>query len=396
MEYIGVQTQRSPSASPGLPASEWQAKCATLEVSRQQQLEYHDERVRREMDNMNSRLRKRLDNAEQKFASACEVRPNYGYDHDDDPSVSLEAPADYGTRSRVSFGASHEAPDRGTHGASSSRQDQYLANGNRQVPLPKQIMFDGSNSWESFIIPFESLAKACGWDDSECLFRLTSSLRGDAAEYAFGQLPPETVSSFDAFKCALELRFKERRPPTLYLAQLEARRLESSEDTSVYIASLRRLVIKAYPTADEVTRETIVLRHFLRGLQDQNTAVAVGMSGPKTVEDARVALEMYSSLRDDSPRLSKVRQVTASNDKVYNESDISKLTKQLDKLFGEYSRSNEGDVSDVKLDITSPRRDQRTVECYSCHEFGHYASECKEMKKNMTKHSEDSDNHTKN
>ena len=391
MEYIEVQTQRSRSASPDLTVNERQAKCAALEVSWRQQ--YHNERIRREMDNMRSRLRQRLDNAERKFASACEVRPNYGYD---DVSVSTEAPVDCGTRSRVSFGSSYRSPDRGTHVASSPRQDRYLANGNRQVPLPKQIMFDGSNSWESFIIPFESLAKACGWNDSECLFRLTSSLRGDAAEYAFGQLPPEAASSFDALKCALETRFKERRPPTSYLAELEATTLQSSEDTSVYIASLRRLVIKAYPTADEVTRETIVLRHFLRGLPDQNTAVAVGMSGPKTVDDARVALEIYSSLRDDAPRFTSVRQVTASNDEVHSESDINKLTKQLDTLFSEYSRSNEGDVSDVQLDRASPRRDKKTVECYRCHEFGHYASECQEVKNIMTKHSEDSENDTKN
>ena len=40
------------------------------------------------------------------------------------------------------------------------------------VPMPRQNLFDGKESWDGFIQPFRSLARTCGWDDNEKLFRL--------------------------------------------------------------------------------------------------------------------------------------------------------------------------------------------------------------------------------
>jgi len=100
------------------------------------------------------------------------------------------------------------------------------------VPLPKPNLFDGKSSWESFIIPFESLARSCRWDAAEQLFRLTNSLRGEAAEYAFGEIPPEATLGYESLEAALEARFKEHRVPSSYLAQLESRRYQQKEDIS--------------------------------------------------------------------------------------------------------------------------------------------------------------------
>ena len=81
------------------------------------------------------------------------------------------------------------------------------------LPPPKLSLFDGKSSWDIFIVPFESIARHCGWDDIERLFRLTHCLRGDAAEYAFGQLPAEAVNTYDRLRSALETRFRKNRPP---------------------------------------------------------------------------------------------------------------------------------------------------------------------------------------
>ena len=76
-----------------------------------------------------------------------------------------------------------------------------------------------------------------------------------------------------------------------YLAQLEGRRQQPQEKLSEYVADLRKLVIKGYPTANESTKETIVLHHFLKGLPDRQAAISVGMTNPTTVEEARTALD---------------------------------------------------------------------------------------------------------
>ena len=78
-----------------------------------------------------------------------------------------------------------------------------------RVPLPRQMTYDGTSNWQGFILPFMSLASSCGWTQKEKLFRLCSSLRGEAAEYAFVQLEstPEVVNSFELFVLSLHTRF---------------------------------------------------------------------------------------------------------------------------------------------------------------------------------------------
>ena len=137
------------------------------------------------------------------------------------------------------------------------------------IPLPRQVILDGKGSWEGFFRPFQAQAKACQWNDEVKLFRLTSSLRGDAAEYAFCHLSPSEIVSYESLVQALELRYRESKVPTSYLAALESHILQPKEEMPQYIADIKRLVIKSYPTADNSVRETVGLRHFLKGLPDE-------------------------------------------------------------------------------------------------------------------------------
>ena len=51
----------------------------------------------------------------------------------------------------------------------------------------------------------------------------------------------------------MEARFKERRCETSYMSELENRKLASKEKISEYVADIKKLVRKGYPTADELT-----------------------------------------------------------------------------------------------------------------------------------------------
>ena len=93
-----------------------------------------------------------------------------------------------------------------------------------------------------------------------------------------------------------------RRPVALYLAQLESHHCQPLEKLTEYIADLRKLVIKGYPTADDSTRETLLLHHFFKGLPDCQAAVSVGMTNPTMVEEARTALETYDTVQDEAPK----------------------------------------------------------------------------------------------
>ncbi len=65
------------------------------------------------------------------------------------------------------------------------------------VPLPRQVEFDGKKPWESFIKPFKAMALHCRWTEEETCFRLLNCLRDTAAEYVYSVLPAETLDTLN-------------------------------------------------------------------------------------------------------------------------------------------------------------------------------------------------------
>ena len=242
------------------------------------------------------------------------------------------------------------------------------------VPLPRQTMYDGAGSWEGFIEPFKAMAMSCGWPESESLFRLKACVKGDAAEYVFRHLSPVTHSTYLGLVAALAERYQERQTVATYLARLEMRRLESKEGVSHYVADLKSLVLRGYPTADEKTRDTITLRHFLKGLPDPQTAIEVGMREPRTVEEARAVYETYVSLCDDLGRPPRVRMVQAAEEDTgsfVTQEDFDKDIKAILALVEDLKR-----VASQSMRSHPPQRSRATIECHNCHTLGHYAREC--------------------
>lgn len=268
---------------------------------------------------------------------------------------------------------------------------------NYEVPMPRQALFDGKTSWESFFQPFEALAQACRWDQNEKLFRLTSCLRGEAAEYAFGQLPPEALLDFTQLEKALEARYKEKRTSSSYLAELENRRWQPKEKLADYVADIKKLVIKGYPTADAQTREKINVRHFLKGLTDQQMGVSVGMREPGSIDEARQILEMYNSLRDEVKN-TRIRAVQPANDndQLVSEKRLrefgaeikSCVGKKIDALAQKLDGSNKARASNIPSGSTTDQnpggnsgggarpKKRQTLRCFSCNGENHIARNC--------------------
>ena len=276
------------------------------------------------------------------------------------------------------------------------------------VPLPRQGEFDGTKSWEGFVRPLMGLAEACGWSEEEKHFRLVSSLRGKAAEYVFQQLDAEAVKSFDTLVKELGKRFGDRQLPNSYIAQLEARKLQPKEKLAEFVADIRRLVSRGYPTADQITRETIALRHFLKGLPDQQMAVSVGMTTPKSLEDATTAVENFLSLRDNvgsgkahrintvqaasPPQKSATNTGTTKKQEFVTQQQMKQFQDNLDRRFAGLAKLIKGDKSPRQPNTGAttkpatapsggkaksvPGSKPADVTCYSCGLPGHFANKC--------------------
>ncbi|MES9882365.1 MAG: hypothetical protein ABW185_15950 [Sedimenticola sp.] len=266
-----------------------------------------------------------------------------------------------------------------------------VQHGRYQVPLPRQMLYDGKESYEAFIRPFIDMGKVCKWGTEEKLFRLTNSLRGEAADFVFNQLDVNVRSSFYNLQHALSMRFKERRSSASFLAELENRKLGQKEKLVEYVTDVRYLVRNSYPTADAVTLDTIGLRHFLKGIGDQQMVLAVGMKNPQSIEEACEILEMYKSLKEEpfgKPSTGAVRMKvvkSANGEAEFLKRETFEVFKHeikdsMDKKFSEITSMLKSRIGENQRyqapNRTFKRRNMSTVECFKCHEIGHYASDC--------------------
>ncbi len=260
--------------------------------------------------------------------------------------------------------------------------------GKYDVPLPRQMLFDGRSPYESFIRPFVNMADMCGWDNQERAFRLIGGLRGEAADFVFNQLSPDMQESYDDLQRALASRFRERRSATSFLTELENRKLNPQEKLIEYASDIKRLVRKSYPTADDMTFDTIALRHFLKGLGNQQMILAVGMKNPQTINEACDILETYKSLCEDShgktapgPRMRVIKNPRGPRFVTESQLDDFKteLHSSIDNKFDDLTSVVKSLVNGEKPRPDYQERRRRniaTVECFKCHEMGHYANDC--------------------
>ena len=273
-----------------------------------------------------------------------------------------------------------------------SRQDRLLVTAEtfksdmatKPVVLPET--FNGEKSWDDWIAHFESVADVNEWkEDAAKLKWLQVRLTGRAAT-AFRRFPEATRKDYKESKKALKKRFEPESKKELYMAEMQNRKKQRSEDWASLGEDLKILAEKAYPDLQAEAQEVLALNHYLTQLENPQIAFGIKQKKPKTVEEAvQFTLEMESYLRPS--RVSKVNSVKNDTELIAaasKENDsISGLIERMEKLEAAMKSKNDDPQPQKPKQHRTEDREPRphkktTVICRKCGKEGHFARGCAE------------------
>ncbi|RXN32933.1 Retrovirus-related Pol poly from transposon [Labeo rohita] len=119
--------------------------------------------------------------------------------------------------------------------------------GNKTRSCLKLGRYDGCSFYEAFQKKFELVAEVNGWDEVERVGQLAAALDGDAQQVLLDVQGSQVYSS-QALHQALLRRFGDTTPPMALRQQFQEHTRRPKEPLGVFMADLRNLAQRSYPT----------------------------------------------------------------------------------------------------------------------------------------------------
>ena len=180
----------------------------------------------------------------------------------DDGNAGHTAP----TRDRRCPGEIQYNKDAGDHhNQTRHASDRQFSHTHSQSPVTHSIKiraFTGKEDWEMWIARFEAIANRCRWSEDDKLLHLLPRLEGEAADFAFVQLPSSVVDEYDILIPEMDHRFRSIETARSRAAKFNRRRQKPDERIEDYAADLKNLYDRAYKYRDKRTRGEDLLHHF--------------------------------------------------------------------------------------------------------------------------------------
>ena len=230
--------------------------------------------------------------------------------------------------------------------------------------------YDGTSTWEAYLVQFEIAAELNGWTCPEKAAFLATSLDGSAANI-LGAIPADRRKDYSALVTALETRFGCSVQKELNRVRLRNRRRQRGEPLVVVADDVERLARLTYADASIDTQNIHAMEQFIEAICDDDLRVRVLQSRPTNLQEAlRSALELESytlAVR----RTPTVRAIESVTDNI-TVSDINQIMEEV------VARSSASMTKQLGNMMSGNRQGMSTVRgaCWNCAEIGHYSHAC--------------------